>query len=82
LPRDFDTLDFSGWPIYASAALAPDAAFEICAAIAARAAEVPWEEPAHDGIWRMGRDSETTPMDVPLHPGAERWYREHAGSAG
>jgi hypothetical protein len=26
----------------------------------------------------MGRESEETPMDVPLHPGAERWYREHA----
>jgi hypothetical protein len=23
-------------------------------------------------------DTETTPMDVPLHPGSERWYREHA----
>jgi len=25
----------------------------------------------------MLRESEATPMDVPLHPGAERWYREH-----
>jgi TRAP-type uncharacterized transport system substrate-binding protein len=25
----------------------------------------------------MGRESDTTPMDVPLHPGAQRWYREH-----
>jgi TRAP-type uncharacterized transport system substrate-binding protein len=24
----------------------------------------------------MGRESDSTPMDVPLHPGAERWYRE------
>ena len=22
-------------------------------------------------------ESDSTPMDVPLHPGAERWYREH-----
>jgi len=27
----------------------------------------------------MGRESNATPMDVPLHPGAERWYREHVG---
>jgi hypothetical protein len=26
----------------------------------------------------MVSDTETTPMDVPLHPGSERWYREHA----
>jgi TRAP-type uncharacterized transport system substrate-binding protein len=25
----------------------------------------------------MGSESDSTPMDVPLHPGAERWYREH-----
>jgi hypothetical protein len=25
----------------------------------------------------MGRESDSTPMDVPLHPGAERWYRAH-----
>jgi TRAP-type uncharacterized transport system substrate-binding protein len=27
----------------------------------------------------MVRETEATPMDVPLHPGAARWYREHAG---
>jgi TRAP-type uncharacterized transport system substrate-binding protein len=25
----------------------------------------------------MGRESDSTPMDVPLHPGAQRWHREH-----
>jgi TRAP-type uncharacterized transport system substrate-binding protein len=25
----------------------------------------------------MLHESDSTPMDVPLHPGAERWYREH-----
>jgi TRAP-type uncharacterized transport system substrate-binding protein len=29
----------------------------------------------------MLHESDTTPMDVPLHPGAERWYREHAPKA-
>jgi TRAP-type uncharacterized transport system substrate-binding protein len=27
------------------------------------------------------RESDSTPMDVPLHPGAERWYREHGQKA-
>jgi hypothetical protein len=26
----------------------------------------------------MVSETETTPMDVPLHPGSERWYREHS----
>jgi len=30
-------------------------------------------------VQQMGRESDATPMDVPLHPGAERWYREHVG---
>jgi TRAP-type uncharacterized transport system substrate-binding protein len=60
LARDVDTLDFSGWPIYANASLPEQTAYDICGALAARDAE------------------DATPMDVPLHPGAERWYREHS----
>jgi TRAP-type uncharacterized transport system substrate-binding protein len=77
LLRDVDTLDFSGWPIYASTALPEKSAYDVCAAIAARAAEIPWEK-GTGGASQMGLESEATPMDVPLHPGAERWYREHA----
>ena len=79
LTGNIDTLDFSGWPIYASASLAPEAAYDVCGAIAARAAEIPWERGTERTVWQMGRESDATPMDVPLHPGAERWYREHAG---
>jgi TRAP-type uncharacterized transport system substrate-binding protein len=77
LSGDIDTLDFSGWPIYASASLAQEAAYDVCGAIAARAAEIPWERGTEGSVWQMGRESDATPMDVPLHPGAERWYREH-----
>jgi TRAP-type uncharacterized transport system substrate-binding protein len=77
LSGDIDTLDFSGWPIYASASLAQEAAYDVCGAIAARTAEIPWERGTEGSVWQMGRESDATPMDVPLHPGAERWYREH-----
>jgi len=77
LTGNIDTLDFSGWPIYASASLAEEAAYNVCGAIAARAAEIPWERGTEGSVWQMGRESDATPMDVPLHPGAERWYREH-----
>jgi len=76
LSRDMDALDFSGWPIYASAALPDQVAYDICAALAAREAEIPFE-PGSNGVRQMVRETEATPMDVPLHPGAERWYREH-----
>ena len=78
LARDVDTIDFSGWPIYASASLAEQVAYDICDALAARDAEIPWEKGTGGSAAHMGRESDSTPMDVPLHPGAERWYRAHA----
>jgi TRAP-type uncharacterized transport system substrate-binding protein len=78
LAKDVDTLDFSGWPIYANASLPEQTAYDICAALAAREAEIPWEKGSDGSALSMVSETETTPMDVPLHPGAERWYREHA----
>jgi len=77
LPRDVDTLDFSGWPLYANASLPDQVAYDICGALAARTAEVPWEAKSDGNVLTMLHETEWTPMDVPLHPGAERWYREH-----
>ena len=39
------------------------------------------EDPTHSTrslIDQLGRDTEATPLDVPLHPGAERWYQGHS----
>jgi len=77
LAHDVDTLDFSGWPIYASASLPEQTAYDICAALAARAAEIPWEQRTGGDARDIVRETDATPMDVPLHPGAERWLREH-----
>ena len=77
LARDIHTLDFSGWPIYTSASLPEQVAYDICGALAAREAEIPWEKGTDGSALQMGREGDSTPMDVPLHPGAQRWYREH-----
>lgn len=79
LVKEIDTLDFSGWPLYASASLPEQTAYDICAALAAREAEIPWEKGSDGSALHMVSDTETTPADVPFHPGAERWYREHLG---
>ncbi len=78
LSGDVETLDFSGWPIYASAALPDAIAYDICGALAAREAEIPFEAGSGSTALTMMHEAELTPMDVPLHPGAERWYREHS----
>jgi len=77
LDRDYQVIDFSGWPIYASASLPEQMAYDACAAIAARQAEMPWDPDSYTDIGQPGRESDATPFDVPLHPGAERWYREN-----
>jgi TRAP-type uncharacterized transport system substrate-binding protein len=79
LVRDVDTLDFSGWPIYCNASLPDETAYGICAALAAREAEVPFEAGTGDTTLSMLRESESVPMDVPLHPGAARWLAERGG---
>jgi TRAP-type uncharacterized transport system substrate-binding protein len=76
LPHDVDTLDFSGWPIYCNASLPEQMAYDICAAVAARDVEMPWEKMAGGNAIQAVTETDATPMDVPLHPGAERWLRE------
>lgn len=76
LARDIDTLDFSGWPIYCNASLPEQVAYDVCGALAAREAEIPWEKGTDGSALHMGIQGESTPIGVPLHPGAERWYRE------
>ncbi len=76
LDRDYETIDYSGWPLYTRESLSDDVAYSMCAAIGARVDEIKWEDGAYTGLDQIGRDTESTPLDVPLHPGAEKWYRE------
>lgn len=75
LKEDHDCIDYSGWPLYTRASLPDDDVYQVCAAMAARTNEIPWEE-SFTGVKDVGSDLEATPLDVPLHPGAARWYRE------
>jgi TRAP-type uncharacterized transport system substrate-binding protein len=76
LAKDVDTLDFSGWPIYCNASLPDQVAYDICAALAAREIEIPFEKGTNGNAIQMVTETEMTPMDVPLHPGSERWLKE------
>ncbi len=76
LTEDYTCIDYSGWPLYTTASLPEADAYKICDAILARKDEIYWEE-SFAGIGQLGQDTDATPRDVPLHPGAEKWYREH-----
>jgi hypothetical protein len=45
----------------------------------AREAEIVWE-PEYRGVAELFMETESTPMDVPLHAGAARFWREHTGA--
>lgn len=77
LDHDVMVVDYSGWPLYTRASLPDDVAYRVCAAIAERADEIPWTQRDFTSISALGQDTEASPLDVPLHPGAARWYAEH-----
>jgi TRAP-type uncharacterized transport system substrate-binding protein len=79
LARDYACMDFGGWPLYTRAGMADEAVYNVCAAIAAREAEIPWEDGAYTGILQPFTETSATPMDVPLHPGTERWLKDNEG---
>ena len=69
------TVDFSGWPIFTRADLPDDIIACFCTALEARKDLIPWQGEGPLPLERMCRDSEDTPLDIPLHPGAERFWR-------
>src|SRR6266581_2680077 len=76
LTEEHTCIDYSGWPIYTRASLPDDDAYKICDAIMARKDQSYWED-SYTGVGQLGKNTDATPRDVPLHPGAEKWYREH-----
>jgi TRAP-type uncharacterized transport system substrate-binding protein len=75
LPADVLTIDFSGWAIFVHAD-APDVLVtQMCRALDRRKQLIPWQGEGPLPLERMMTDEPDTPMDVPLHPAAERFWR-------
>jgi TRAP-type uncharacterized transport system substrate-binding protein len=75
LPRDLLSIDFSGWPIFTRADMDEKRVEQICAALDAAKHRIPWQGDGPLPVERMAKDAEDTPLDVPLHAGAERYWR-------
>lgn len=76
LPEDVLTVDFSGWPIFVHAELPDERVAQICAALDARKHKIPWQGEGPLPVERMCREAPDTPVDIPFHPAAERFWRE------
>ncbi|HXQ50899.1 MAG TPA: TAXI family TRAP transporter solute-binding subunit [Stellaceae bacterium] len=76
LPRDYPTIDFSGWPIFCHAELHEERVRAICEALDRRKHLILWQGAGPLPVERMCREAEDTPQLVPYHPAAERYWRE------
>jgi TRAP-type uncharacterized transport system substrate-binding protein len=76
IPEEVETLDFSGWPMVVHADMADDVAYALCEAIEARKDAIPTDNYKPLELSQLCSDNEETACDVPLHPGAQRFYRE------
>ncbi|HEY3116130.1 MAG TPA: hypothetical protein VGK54_05260 [Chloroflexota bacterium] len=76
LSADTQTFDFSGWPIYTHSSVPDETVRWFCEALEARKDRMPWQGEGPLPLERMCKDSPAGPLDVPLHPAAERFWRE------
>jgi TRAP-type uncharacterized transport system substrate-binding protein len=76
LAGDLPTLDFSGFAVYTHAGAPDPVVAAICTALEARKDRIAWQEPGHLPLERMCRDTPDGPLVIPLHPAAERFWRE------
>jgi TRAP-type uncharacterized transport system substrate-binding protein len=76
LTHDHYCIDYSGWPLYANASLPDQVAYEAAAAIFRRQDQMVWDKDSYKSARQVFEDTDETQLDVPLHPGAERFYRE------
>ena len=76
LPGDVSTIDFSGWPMIVRADMRDPVAYALCEAIEKRKEVIPTDNYKALEIAQLCANDEEAPYDVPLHPGAERFYRE------
>jgi TRAP-type uncharacterized transport system substrate-binding protein len=76
IPAEVPTLDFSGWPMIVRADMRDDVAYALCETIEKRKDLMPTDNYKPLDIAQLCANDEESPYDVPLHPGAMRFYRE------
>jgi hypothetical protein len=77
LQEDAVTISFSGWPIYTHADLPEEAAYRIAEAVYRAREAIQWDLDRPVELTDLCGGTPATPIGVPLHPGAERFYREN-----
>ena len=77
LPADVQTLDYSGFIVYTHADVPDDIVRDVCVALEARRERIPRDQ--GEGplpLELMCKDTREGPIGIPLHPAAERFWKE------
>jgi TRAP-type uncharacterized transport system substrate-binding protein len=76
LTEDSVAVSFSGWPLFTRADLPDDLAYQMAKALDAARPLVEWDSVTPVELRDLCVSSDACPLDVPLHPGAARYYQE------
>jgi TRAP-type uncharacterized transport system substrate-binding protein len=76
MARDVPTIDFSGWPMVVRADMPNDVAYALCEALELRRRAIPTDNFRPLKIADLCANDDEAPYDVPLHPGARKFYRK------
>jgi len=76
LACDVPTVDFSGWPMVVRTDLPDQVAYALCEAIENRRKLIPSDNFKPINLKQLCANDDEAPFNVPLHPGARRFYRE------
>ena len=69
-------VDFSGWPIVVHEKFPDELAYHIAGVLDRIHEEIPYDAAETPSMTSLCTSTEAGPLDFPLHPGAERYYRE------
>jgi hypothetical protein len=69
-------VSFSGWPLFTRADVPNDLAYAMARALDAARPYVAWDSTSRVELRDLCVSSDACPLDVPLHPGAVRYYAE------
>jgi TRAP-type uncharacterized transport system substrate-binding protein len=81
LTDDLLTVSFSGWPLFTRADLSEHLAYQMARALDVARPLVQWDYEKTAELRDLCVSSDACPLDVPLHPGAARYFREQGALA-
>ncbi|MBM2810364.1 MAG: hypothetical protein HW416_1123 [Chloroflexi bacterium] len=76
LEKDVWTVNFSGWPVFCLDSTSDHIVSQFCGAVEAKKDRVPWYGDGPMRLDQMCKDTTEGPLTIPLHPAAERFWKE------